>query len=197
MKKIIIILICVFSQPFLAQEKNETAIEYQTRLNKEYADSISSPLLEKDRKEFKVLDFYAINEKFIVKATFEKIKRGKVFKMKTTTSRAPKYKVFGLLKFQIDGKDFQLYLYQNIELSKKPQYKDYLFLPFLDLTNGDTTYGGGRYLDMRIPNSKEVVIDFNKAYNPYCAYNHKYSCPLVPEENFLNFAIEAGVKKFH
>jgi uncharacterized protein (DUF1684 family) len=72
-----------------------------------------------------------------------------------------------------------------------------LFLPFLDTTNGIETYGGGRFLDMRIPKSKEVIIDFNKAYNPYCAYNYNYSCPIVPLENNLSIKVKAGVKKFH
>jgi uncharacterized protein (DUF1684 family) len=72
-----------------------------------------------------------------------------------------------------------------------------LFLPFLDNTNGDTTYGGGRYIDLRIPEGDTIEIDFNKAYNPYCAYNSRYSCPIVPRENYLDTNIEAGVKKFH
>ena len=72
-----------------------------------------------------------------------------------------------------------------------------MFLPFLDATNGVETYGGGRYLDMKVPKSNEVIIDFNKAYNPYCVYNHEYSCPIVPLENELDVEINAGVKKYH
>jgi uncharacterized protein len=90
-----------------------------------------------------------------------------------------------------------LNIYRNIDLSKKKEYKNYLFLPFLDLTSGNESYGGGRYIDMRIPKGNIITIDFNKAYNPYCAYNHKYSCPVVPDENNLNIEIKAGVKKFH
>ena len=78
---------------------------------------------------------------------------------------------------------------------KTPGYEDYLFLPFRDETNGTDTYGGGKYLDLRIPKGKEIVIDFNQSYQPYCAYNaYDYSCPIVPEENFLPVKIEAGVK---
>ena len=117
--------------------------------------------------------------------------------MKTSTSRTPMYIKYGELHFELEGKPMVLNVYMDIELSKKPGFKDYLFLPFLDLTNGETTYAGGRYLDIVIPKSKEVVLNFNKAYNPYCAYNHNYSCPLVPRENDLDIAIEAGVKKFH
>lgn len=197
MKKLTYLLILFVSNFLNAQQKVETAYDYQFRLNRMFKDSLTSPLTEFDRYKFQKLDFYPVNEKFLVNAKFYRVKGAKVFEMKTTTTRTPKYQVYGLLKFQIEGKDYELFVYKNIDLSKKKEYKDYLFLPFSDLTNGDTTYGGGRYLDMKMPKTEFVIIDFNKAYNPYCAYNPKYSCPLVPEENFLNIPIEAGVKKFH
>jgi len=78
---------------------------------------------------------------------------------------------------------------------RKPVYEN-LFLPFKDLTNGNKTYGGGRFIDLVIPKSKTIVIDFNKAYNPYCAYSPKYSCPIVPKENYLTVPIKAGVKAY-
>jgi len=84
-----------------------------------------------------------------------------------------------------------------LDLIKKDGFEDYLFLPFSDTTNGNETYIGGRYIDCRIQKDLEWTIDFNKAYNPYCAYNYKYSCPIVPMENDLPIAIIAGVKKFH
>ena len=117
--------------------------------------------------------------------------------MKTSTERTPMYKKYGELHFKIDEKSFKLNVYQNLELIQKPGFKDYLFLPFSDQTNGNETYIGGRYLDMRIPKTKTVIINFNKAYNPYCAYNYKYSCPIVPLENDLDIEIKAGIKKFH
>jgi uncharacterized protein (DUF1684 family) len=82
-------------------------------------------------------------------------------------------------------------------LTKQKEYVNYLFLPFSDVTSGDQSYLGGRYIDLKIPEGDLITIDFNKAYNPYCAYNSDYSCPLVPLENDLNVAIKAGVKKFH
>lgn len=181
-----------------AQDKKlETSLEYQQKLNKEFADSTSSPLMAEDLKVFKSLDFYPIDQKYIVEAKFVKAKREKVFEMKTTTTRLPKYKKYGELHFTLEGKAFKLNIYQNIDLTKKPGYKDYLFLPFTDLTCGKESYIGGRYLDARIPKKDVMILDFNKAYNPYCAYNYKYSCPLVPLENDLEIEIKAGVKKFH
>jgi hypothetical protein len=77
-----------------------------------------------------------------------------------------------------------------------PEYSKSLFVPFTDMTNGESTYGGGRYLDMEIPEGQTLVLNFNKAYNPLCHYNKKYSCPIPPRENDLDFKVEAGVKKF-
>lgn len=197
MKKIIgLFLICTLNL-FAQEEKVQTSKEYQEELNRSFADSLHSPLTEEDRLHFEGLDFFPIDEKYIVKAKFIKLKKQKPFDMPTTTDRKPKYIKYGELHFTIDSKDMVLTVYKNIDLSKRKGFKDYLFLPFLDATNGIETYGGGRYLDMRIPTSDEVIIDFNKAYNPYCAYNHEYSCPIVPLENELAIEIKAGVKKFH
>ena len=195
MKNIILFLFC-FSSTY-AQKDVAAAEKFQSELNKSYADSLKSPLMKDDLKHFKGLDFYPIDEKYIVEAIFIRTKKEKSFKMKTTTSRTPIYKKYGELHFSIDGKELKLNVYQNVDLKKKPGYDDYLFLPFSDLTCGKDSYIGGRYIDMRIPKSGKVTIDFNQAYNPYCAYNYEYSCPIVPLENDLDIEINAGVKKFH
>ena len=195
MKNIILFLFCFTST--YAQKDVAAAEKFQSELNKSYADSLKSPLMKDDLKHFKGLDFYPIDEKYIVEAIFIRTKKEKSFKMKTTTSRTPIYKKYGELHFSIDGKELKLNVYQNVDLKKKPGYDDYLFLPFSDLTCGKDSYIGGRYIDMRIPKSGKVTIDFNQAYNPYCAYNYEYSCPIVPLENDLDIEINAGVKKFH
>lgn len=194
-KYLVVVLFSIFT--FGQENQVKQAEEFQLKLNSEYKDAEHSPLLEEDLAHFEALDFYPISKKYIVEATFVRTKKEKVFKMKTSTSRTPMYKKYGELHFEIEGKQFKLNVYQNIELSRKPGFKDYLFLPFSDKTNGKETYIGGRYLDMRIPKSKTVIINFNKAYNPYCAYNYKYSCPIVPLENDLDIEIKAGVKRFH
>ena len=76
------------------------------------------------------------------------------------------------------------------------KFKKHLFLPFTDLTSGVESYGGGRYIDLEATDKDTMIVDFNQAYNPYCAYNEKYSCPIVPEENDLKVEIKAGVKAF-
>ncbi len=174
-----------------------TAKAYQKNLDVEYANPKESPLEPADLKTFHGLDFYPISAQFAVKAHFRKSEKEKVFKMKTTGSRLPEYVKYGELHFTIDGKKLKLNVYQNVELIKKPGFEDYLFLPFSDLTCGKQSYIGGRYIDMKIPKTHMVLIDFNTAYNPYCAYSHNYSCPVVPLENDLDIEIKAGVKKFH
>lgn len=195
MKKILFLFVLLNVVTISAQESSSK--EFQQTLNKEYGDKEESPLTEEDFKVFKGLDFYPIDEKYIVVAKFVRTPEEKVFKMKTTGTRTPEYVKYGQLIFSLDGQEFKLNLYQNIDLIKKEGFEDYLFLPFSDLTCGKESYIGGRYIDMKIPKSDTVIIDFNKAYNPYCAYNHKYSCPIVPLENDLQVAISAGVKKFH
>lgn len=199
MKKLFFIINLVFFFGSHAQEKwtEESAKLYQEQLNKEYATEGESPLMEEDLAIFKGLDFFAINSKFAVEATFVRTENEKVFKMKTSTARLPEYLKYGEFHFTIDNIDYKLNVYQNIDLTKKEGFEDYLFLPFSDLTCGKESYIGGRYIDVRIPKSEKIIIDFNTAYNPYCAYNHKYSCPIVPLENDLNIEIRAGVKKFH
>ncbi len=170
--------------------------EFQKKINSEYKDATTSPLKEKDRKHFTGLEFFKFDSTYVIKANFKRTPNEKPFKMKTTTSRLPNYVKYGELTFNLKGGAFQLDIFQNLDLVEDEEYKDYLFLPFLDDTNGDASYGGGRYVDTRQPNGNTMFIDFNQAYNPYCAYNDKYSCPIVPRQNYVSKRIEAGVKAF-
>ena len=184
-----------------SQNKDAEAVKdiqhFQLELNKEYADKETSPLTDEDLKNFKALDFFTIDLKYRVKARFVINQFPVPFEMSTTTDRKPMYQKYGTLYFEIDRVSCSLPVYQGIDLMQKEEYKNYLFVPFTDLTNGVETYGGGRYVDLEGPLTGEVILDFNKAYNPYCAYSHRYSCVIPPKENKLNVAIKAGVKKFH
>ena len=118
--------------------------------------------------------------------------------MQTSSDRQPVYVKYADLYFTLKGKKMKLAVYQSQSLKENPEYFDYLFLPFTDLTNGEGSYSGGRYIDLRIPEEgvKKISLDFNKAYNPYCAYSGGYSCPVPPAENNLDMAITAGVKAY-
>ncbi|SFZ92211.1 hypothetical protein SAMN05428642_102592 [Flaviramulus basaltis] len=197
MRKIVFLLAVLVSFLSCSQKraiKGDT--EFQRELNAEYKDASTSPLKDKDRKHFEGLDFFKFDSTYVVQATLKRTPDSKWFKMKTTTDRVSNERVFGVLSFELKGKFYQLNVYQGQDLMEKEGFEDYLFLPFLDETNGLESYGGGRYIDLRIPNIDTIEIDFNKAYNPYCAYNDKYSCPIVPRENYLKTRIEVGVKAF-
>ena len=180
----------------VASKAIEDILEFQRELNKEYKDPETSPLYDKDRKNFKGLDFFKPDTTFRVVAKFVRTPDALPFYMPTTTSRKSTEAVYGIAYFKINGKDYQLEIYQNQELMLQEKYRDYLFLPFSDKTNGNESYSGGRYIDLTIPEGDTILLDFNKAYNPYCAYNKKYSCPIVPKINTLDVAIRAGVKAF-
>lgn len=173
--------------------------EYQQKLNASYKDATKSPLKKKDLKNFKGLDFFPVDSTFIVTAKLTKTENAPIFKMATTTDRKPLYKEYGILNFTIKGKDLKLTIYQSQDDLRDEKYKDYLFLPFTDDTSGEDSYGGGRYMDVMISDEKPdgtIVLNFNNTYNPYCAYNDKYSCPLTPRKNHLDIEIKAGIKVF-
>ena len=169
---------------------------FQKEMNEFFKDASISPLKEKDLKNFKGLDFFAFDSSYVVNAALTRTPEEKSFKMKTTTDRLPEYIKYGIVTFDLFGKSHSLNIYKNLEDINKEGYREYLFLPFLDDTNGFESYGGGRYIDLDIPEGNNLVIDFNSAYNPYCVYDEKYSCPIVPRDNYLSIKINVGVKAF-
>jgi uncharacterized protein (DUF1684 family) len=185
------IVMAAFSQDELALAEIK---KFQDELNQQYKSADKSPLYPKDRKRFKKHDFFNIDLKYRVVAKLDRNVSQEILQMKTSTERLAKYKKYAVATFQIEGQDYFLTLYQSMDLSRSPEYKDYLFLPFLDKTSGEESYGAGRYIDLRTTDADEIIIDFNKAYNPYCAYSNRYSCPRVPEENNLAVAIRAGIR---
>jgi uncharacterized protein (DUF1684 family) len=147
----------------------------------------------------KYLHFFPVNEKYRVTAFFNPAQDSPWFKMATSGLLTPLYRVYGTLTFTIKDTTATLYIYQSQSLMSSEKYKEHLFIPFTDMTSGEQTYEGGRYIDLNIPDIKDgqFIIDFNKAYNPYCAYvSNVYNCPLPPKENQLHIFIEAGEKKY-
>lgn len=172
---------------------------YQQKLNSVFKDASKSPLKSKDLKTFKGLDFYPIDSSYIITASIEKTPDSPFLAMPTNTDEKSYYRKFGMLTFTLKGKEMQLTVYESLEESENPILEDYLFLPFTDETSGGDSYGGGRYMDVfksSINTNGTVELNFNNTYNPYCAYNVDYSCPLTPRNNHLNMEILAGVKDF-
>jgi uncharacterized protein (DUF1684 family) len=185
-------------------QKNLTNKRYKQEIRKariendrDFKEAANSPLDPEYIPAFKGLDYFRIDPAWKIDARLTLNENPDTIKMKTTTERLPLYLVYGKAGFSVDGKEFYLTVYRNTGLMTKPGYEDYLFIPFTDQTSGNGSYGGGRYIDARITGNDHILIDFNKAYNPYCVYNKKYSCPIPPAENFLDIKVTAGVKDFH
>ena len=183
---------CVF-----AQTSNDVAKDtkhFQGELKTEYDNPNTSPLSAKAKKTFKGIHFFPFNAKFAVTARFVRTPNEKPFQMSTSSGMRKTYVKYAEVFFTIDKKEYKLNVYQSQDLIKTEEYKDYLFIPFTDATSGNETYEGGRYIDLNIPQSDQVLINFNKAYHPYCAYTEGYNCPIPPQENTLPIKIEAGVR---
>jgi len=180
--------------PASAQSHAEDVAKFQKELTDEFLNPEESPLSKEEIKKFSGHSFFPVNKKYRVVAKFVRTENSLPFQMQTTTDRLPMYEKYGEAIFELDGKTYTLSIYQSHQLRETEKYKNYLFLPFTDQTNGKETYGGGRYIDLTIPTGNTIVIDFNKAYNPFCAYNPNRSCPIPPKGNALNIKIPAGVK---
>lgn len=191
---LISLVLVFFSHTISGQDTVQSAEEFQKELDRDYKDPKKSPL-KQGAMDFKGHDFFAIDSTYRVTANFVRTLNALPFKMQTTTSRTPTYEKYGEANFEIHGEVLTLHIYQSHNLRDTAAYENYLFLPFNDATNGEETYTGGRFLDLEIPDGDTILIDFNKAYNPYCAYAKGYSCPIPPKENTLPVKILAGVKK--
>ena len=170
-------------------------LEHREQYKKDFLADPRSPLQEED---LQYLDFFPPLSSAEVKATFIKTPAEQPFELPTYSGVTRTYRKWGVAHFTWGKLETSLALYENMTNKSNPVYQDYLFLPFMDSTNGESTYGGGRYLNMSKADAEdgEIIIDFNKCYNPWCAYSDGFNCPIPPKENHLPFAIEAGEKMF-
>lgn len=192
MKFVFVFLLIATGFSSLAQTNYEDSMKLYI---KNYIDN-HEVVKGKDKKK---LHFFDVNKKYRVLTTFERKQNMPWFPMATSGPIKKQYRVYGVVHFIIDGMPCQLNLYQSQSLMLTDQYKSLLFLPFTDATTGKETYESGRYIDLDMDAIKDnkIVIDFNKAYNPYCAYvSGVYNCPIPPQENHLNIPVKAGEKSF-
>ena len=168
--------------------------KFRREKNQSFRQSAESPLPAAQKAAFDSLKYYPADPAFVPHADITRNEKPDTTLLQMSDNRAEKYLNWGVVKFSINNSPQQLRLYLKADGRDST-----LFIPFTDLTNGHETYGGGRYLDAPIPkrNESEIQLDFNRAYNPYCAYNSEYSCPVPPAENRLTVAIPAGEKSFH
>lgn len=150
----------------------------------------------KDRAQ---LHFFPISETYRVQARFERVYEFGWFDMETSGKIKKKHRVYGILHFTLHDTLLELRVYQSEQLMNSKEYKDLLFVPFTDKTSGEESYANGRYIDLTIDELKNGIylLDFNKAYNPYCAYvSGVYNCPIPPAENDLAVVVKAGEMKY-
>ena len=182
-----------------------TAILLSTSLwaQKNYSDSLKKHRQEYTTDLYKIikgdtafLSFFPANKQMIVSATVQLLPDEKPFKLTTSSGKTKEAQKYAALHFVLNGKAHKLYLYQLLALKEKAETANDLFLPFVDLTSGKESYGGGRYIDLLTTDIQgdKIRIDFNKAYNPYCAFTTGYNCPIPPRENTLSVAVKAGEK---
>lgn len=199
---------CIFERNFFRTMKYPVTVLFALALSltaaaqQTYTDSLNAfrtkytedlyPIIKQDTAH---IHFYALQPAFRVKAKVTLLQDQPVFQLATSSGKIKEAKQYALLSFTLKGKACKLYAYQILSLLNKEETAKHLFLPFTDLSSGKESYGGGRYIDLELDDiaaDKTVTIDFNKAYNPYCAFTTGYNCPIPPRENYLPVMIKAG-----
>jgi len=174
------------------EKREEKLKSFRERKDRFFKEDLGSPLNEVDRKRFKGLIYYSIDLKYAMVGTIERYPtepKPIYINLPTSKGKEKKYVKYGKFRFKWEGKEYVLQIY-------RPLGGGELFLPFKDKTSGKETFSDGRYLYIESMPGGKVLIDFNRAYNPFCEYNEKYTCPFATEENWLEIPIRAGEKRF-
>jgi hypothetical protein len=177
------------------EERRKELRQFRAQIDDSMKYSHHSPLDPAERRRFQGLNHFEYSEELAFAARVERFPEDEPpIVMQTSTGDSSSFRRWGRFTFEVDGQEVSLTIYSD------PDGEEF-FLPFKDKSNGQETYGAGRYLDNARPGlwhlgGAEVGVDFNYAYNPYCAYNENYSCPLPPRENWLDVKVPAGEKKY-
>jgi uncharacterized protein (DUF1684 family) len=163
-------------------------LAFRTQKNDFFAHHPESPLTRQQKRDFKGLEYFPEAPELRLELDVEEFADKDEIQMQTTTGEIQSYTRFGKIRFRVEGEPAELTIYAN-------PYG--FFLPFVDSLAGKETYPAGRYLEPEVLPDGRFLVDFNLAYNPYCAYNEQWSCPLTPFENRLRVPIRAGEKIFH
>lgn len=198
---IIVIVIIVVITMFNSFRGGDDLEAYTEEIQQEREDkdhflrtSSESPIAEKDRKDFKGLNYFPPDLKYRISASLTPVKEKNVIVLYTNDGEEERYLPYAYADFDFDKQNNKLLILEIME----GENRGTLFLAFGDETSARETYGAGRYLDVKkVPGASTITLDFNKAYNPYCAYNDGYSCPMPPKENLLHIPIPAGEKTYH
>ncbi|NLG71227.1 MAG: DUF1684 domain-containing protein [Chloroflexi bacterium] len=166
---------------------NQSLMEFRAHKDHLFATDPHSPLTSQQKKEFTGLSYFPENPELRFEVQVEPFPEQEEVEIQTSTGDVRTFRRYGRFRFQVDGQDAELTIFAD---------RDGFFLPFVDSLAGKETYPAGRYLEPEVLPDGRFLIDFNLAYNPYCAYNEDWSCPLTPFENRLKVPIRAGEKDF-
>jgi len=195
MKLVYTILLCTVPALLRAQSYADSMSAYRDNYIKELLAEPRHPI---NTTQVKDISFFPPDRSYAVWATFKRTAGATPFMIPTHSGKQKPFKEYGILTFTLGGAQHTLHAYQQVDMMNVNAEKDYLFIPFNDMTNYESTYGGGRYIDILLKevSGDRVLLDFNKCYNPYCAYADGFSCPIPPSENRLPVEVRAGEKAF-
>lgn len=162
--------------------------EFRAAKDHFFGDDDNSPLTPEQKQDFNGLNYFEEDPDLNLLLDLQEFGEQEAVEIQTSTGDVARYRRWGNISFQANGRSAQLTVFKSDDGAA--------FLPFADATSGEETYGAGRYLEVEPPHNGKVRVDFNYAYNPYCAYNEKWSCPLTPPENRIDVSIQAGEKNF-
>lgn len=186
---------------FYSLQGGQSDEDYATVIQKDREDkdhfmktSSASPFAD-NVADYKGLNYFSANQKYRVSADLQEIDSKKVLVLSTSDGKEARYLEYAYATFKLDGVENKILI---LEVMEPGPERGKLFLSFADATSGNETYGAGRYLDIKkLPGSTAITLDFNLAYNPYCAYSDRFSCPFPPKENVLSVSIPVGEKNYH
>ncbi len=194
---LIIVLFIIGSVVFMGDDNSQHPEDYVKQIQAyrqekdlTFKTGEGSPI--ENKTLFDGLNYFFPDKNYVVKARFEHVDDSAQMVVMRSDGGSDIYYKFGRAVFELNKREHKVALLKNLS----PDARGFLFLPFSDLTAGRDTYAGGRYLDLKMPEDGYITIDFNMAYNPYCVYNYRYSCPLPPKENFIDTEVRAGEKMY-
>lgn len=173
----------------------ESISKHRSTIDAEFSDSETSPLPDADIETFTGLSYFPVDPSLRMTARFETARDTATFRMPSFDNEFIDFAKYGHLTYVREGVEVRLTLFQRMDIGDLGT--TFALIPFRDGTNGETTYPGGRYIELTLPLSDPPVVDFNLASSPYCAYDDGFSCPIPPKENWLDFPIPAGEMAYH
>ncbi len=197
MRSLLLCTVCLLGclQGAVGQTYRDTIATFRKKYIAELLEDKRAPIKPHQTPK---ISFFPADRSYCVWADVKETPGSIPFMIPTHSGRQKPFREYATLTFTLQGQQYNLHVYQGIDIIKDTLYKDHLFLPFKDRTNYESTYGGGRYIDLSLKDitGGRLLLDFNKCYNPYCAYADGFNCPIPPDENILPIEIPAGEKTF-